>query len=97
MAFPTVSWRHTELLVAGFVALGPGAWGRPSVFAVLPSVAQRPWIVETNPDNAAGRKADFIIATERWRCAENRSVVLIDDVKRFDRTFAWIYSRRSDN
>ena len=51
---------------------------------------QRPWIVETDPD-----KADFIIATERSRCAENKPVDLIDEVKRFDRTFAWIYARRS--
>jgi hypothetical protein len=49
---------------------------------------KRPWIVETDPD-----RADFIIATQRSRCAENRPVVLIDEVKRFDRTFAWIYAR----
>jgi hypothetical protein len=50
---------------------------------------KRPWIVETDPD-----KADFIIATQRSRCAENKPVVLIDQVKRFDRTFAWIYARK---
>jgi hypothetical protein len=50
---------------------------------------KRPWIVETDPD-----RADFIIATQRSRCAENRPVVLIDEVKRFDRTFAWIYARK---
>jgi hypothetical protein len=50
---------------------------------------RRPWIVETDPD-----QADFIIATQRSRCAENKSVVLIDEVKRFDRTFAWIYARK---
>jgi hypothetical protein len=53
---------------------------------------RRPWIVEADPD-----KADFIIATQRWRCAENKSVVLIDEVKRFDRTFAWVYARRDYN
>lgn len=52
---------------------------------------KRSWIVETDPD-----KADFIIATQRSRCAENRPVVLIDEVKRFDRTFAWIYARSGD-
>jgi hypothetical protein len=52
---------------------------------------RRPWIVETDPD-----KADFIIATQRSRCAENKPVVLIDEVKRFDRTFAWVYARRAD-
>jgi hypothetical protein len=52
---------------------------------------RRPWIVETDP-----AKADFIIATERSRCADKSQVVLIDEVKRFDRTFAWIYARRPD-
>jgi hypothetical protein len=50
---------------------------------------KRPWIVETDPD-----QADFIIATQRSRCAENKPVALIDEVKRFDRTFAWIYARK---
>jgi hypothetical protein len=54
------------------------------------SMLKRPWIVETDPD-----KADFIIATELWRCAENKPVELIDEVRRFDRTFAWVYARRS--
>jgi hypothetical protein len=52
---------------------------------------KRPWLVETDPD-----KADFVIATERWRCAENKALVLVDEVKRFDRTFAWVYARRLD-
>jgi hypothetical protein len=76
-----------------------GAEGPPSILICIPwrewlvqPILQRPWTVETNPD-----RADFIIATQRWRCAENKSVVLIDEVKRFDRTFAWIYARRSDN
>ena len=53
---------------------------------------RRPWIVETDPD-----KADFIIATQRWRCADDKPLVLIDEVKRFDRTFAWVYARREPN
>ena len=61
-------------------------WREPNVSAML----QRPWIVETDPD-----KADFIIATELWRCGRDQPVELIDEVKRFDRTFAWIYARRS--
>ena len=49
----------------------------------------RPWRLETDPS-----KADFIIATERWHCAENvADGVLIDEVRRFDRTFAWVYAR----
>jgi hypothetical protein len=54
-------------------------------------ILRRPWIVETDPD-----KADFIIATQRSRCAENKPVVLIDEIRRFDRTFAWTYARRAD-
>jgi hypothetical protein len=61
-------------------------WREPNVSAML----QRPWIVETDPD-----KADFIIATELWPCGRDQPVELIDEVKRFDRTFAWIYARRS--
>src|SRR5207248_11571089 len=53
---------------------------------------RRPWIVETDPD-----KADFISATQRWRCADDKPLVLIDEVKRFDRTFAWVYARREPN
>jgi hypothetical protein len=54
---------------------------------------QRPWILETDPD-----KADFIIATQRWHCADGKPLILIDEVKRFDRTFAWVYTRtRADN
>jgi len=40
-------------------------------------------------------RADFIIATELSRCADNKPVELIDEVKRFDRSFAWTYARRS--
>lgn len=71
----------------------------PSILICIPwrewlvhPLLKRPWIVETDPD-----KADFIIATERSRCAENKPVVLIDEVKRFDRTFAWVYARRSED
>jgi hypothetical protein len=63
-------------------------WREGSVHPIL----KRPWIVETDPDTA-----DFIIATERSRCADNTPVVLIDEVKRFDRTFAWVYARRAEN
>ena len=47
--------------------------------------------LETDPD-----KADFLIATERMRCGEGRPVVLIDEVKRFDRPFAWTYARATE-
>jgi hypothetical protein len=49
----------------------------------------RPWRLETD-----AAKADFIIATERWHCAENvADAVLIDEVRRFGRPFAWVYAR----
>jgi hypothetical protein len=50
---------------------------------------RRPWRLETDP-----AKADFIIATERWRCADDvRDAILIDEVERFDRAFGWVYER----
>jgi hypothetical protein len=53
---------------------------------------RRDWIVETDPS-----KADYLIATERWPCQEDTRqqgtrAVLIDEVRRFERTFAWIYA-----
>jgi hypothetical protein len=69
----------------------------PSILICIPwrehlvnPMLKRPWIVETDPE-----QADFIIATERSHCADNKRVVLIDEVKRFDRTFAWVYARRA--
>src|SRR5262249_14940391 len=60
-------------------------------WAVQPML-RRPWLIETDPD-----KADFIIATERSRCAGDKDVVLIDEVQRFGRTFAWVYARRAQD
>jgi hypothetical protein len=60
-------------------------WREDKVTAIL----KRPWLIETDPE-----KADFIIATEQWPCAENKPVELIDEVRRLDRTFAWIFARR---
>jgi hypothetical protein len=37
--------------------------------------------------------ADYVIETERWRCAAGRELRLIDEVKRAGRSFAWIYVR----
>jgi len=53
---------------------------------VVGPLFRRKWVVETDVD-----KADFIIETERWRCAKGTRATLIDEVKRFDATFAWIY------
>ena len=53
---------------------------------------RRPWRLETDAS-----KAHYLIATERMNCAENQPVVLIDEVKRFDRPFAWgTFARRRD-
>jgi hypothetical protein len=70
----------------------------PSILICIPwreaavgPLLRRPWSVETDP-----QKAELIIETQRWRCAENlSSVVLIDEVKRFGRSFAWVYAKRS--
>jgi len=49
----------------------------------------RPWRLEVKPE-----KADYLIATPDWPCARNLPVTLVDEVKRFDRTFAWVYARQ---
>jgi hypothetical protein len=57
--------------------------------ALVAPLFRRPWRLETEP-----AKADYFIATERWHCADDvRDAVLIDDVTRFGRPFAWIYAR----
>jgi hypothetical protein len=49
------------------------------------------WRVETDID-----KADFVIESERWRCAADKpNLALIDEVKRYDRPFAWTYVNKS--
>lgn len=58
-------------------------------WAVAPMLT-RLWTIETDAD-----KADFVIETERWRCAEGRGLHLIDEVKRYDRSFARTYARRA--
>ncbi len=61
----------------------------PNREGMVAPMFRRPWRLETDPE-----QADFIIASERARCIEKVSVVLIDEVRRFDRTFAWTYVRR---
>jgi hypothetical protein len=50
---------------------------------------RRNWLVETHPE-----KADYLIATERWLCADGTTAVLVDEVTRFGRPFAKIYANR---
>jgi len=94
----TEALRRLEQRVDYDPAIGT-ADSRPSILMCTPSREQliepmlkRPWIVQTDPD-----KVDFIIATERSHCADERRVVLIDEIKRFDRTFAWVYARRAED
>jgi hypothetical protein len=69
----------------------------PSIVICIPwrewmvgPMLHRPWKLETEPE-----KADFIIETQRARCAQRApTATLIDEVKRFDRTFAWTYAAR---
>ncbi len=57
--------------------------------ALVGPLFRRPWRLEPDP-----KQADFIIATERWPCAQDiADAVLIDEVRRFDRPFAWTYAR----
>jgi hypothetical protein len=59
--------------------------------AAVAPLYRRPWRLETDP-----KRADYIIATERWPCADDiADAVLIDEVRRFDRPFAGIYVRPS--
>lgn len=45
------------------------------------------WRIELDP-----KKADFVIESERSRCAADRpSLILIDEVTRYGRAFAWTY------
>jgi hypothetical protein len=45
------------------------------------------WLVELDPE-----KADFVIESERWPCARNHpNLILLDEVIRYNRPFAWTY------
>jgi hypothetical protein len=45
------------------------------------------WRVELDPE-----KADFVIESERWRCAKNHpTLLLLDEVTRYNQAFAWTY------
>jgi hypothetical protein len=51
---------------------------------------RRNWIAVTDP-----HKADYLVTTERWPCADGTTAVLVDEVKRFGRPFARIYAQSS--
>jgi hypothetical protein len=50
---------------------------------------RRPWRLEMEPS-----KADFIIESERWRCAKHLPVIVIDEVTRFGLPFARVLARQ---
>jgi hypothetical protein len=77
---------------------GAFASGRPGVQVCIPYreymtgiMLDRKWRLELDPD-----KADFVIESERSRCAADKpALALIDKVKRYDRAFAWTYVNRA--
>jgi hypothetical protein len=91
----TEALRRLEQLVD---AEAPGLFARnpPSVVVCIRyreylagMMARRTWKIEEDP-----AKADFVIETERSRCAQP-GYTLIDEVKRADQTFAWTWRSRS--
>jgi len=49
------------------------------------------WRIELDPD-----KADFVIESQRARCAEGKpALALTDEVKRYDQPFAWTYVNKT--
>jgi hypothetical protein len=77
-------------------AAGAFAGEPPSVLVCIawrewmtPALRRKPWRLELDVT-----KADFVIETERFRCAADvPNLVLIDQVTRFDQPFAWTYAR----
>ena len=76
----------------------PGLFQRnsPSIVVCIPNrehmarvIVRRPWKLEVDPT-----KPDFVIETERSRCAKP-DYILIDEVRRADRAFAWIWQKKS--
>ncbi len=77
---------------------GGFARGAPSIVVCIPYrehmagiMLDPKWRLEVDPD-----KADFVIESERSRCAADKpALALIDEVKRYDRAFAWTYVNRA--
>ena len=91
----TEALRRLERLLDAAGAIGSNP---PSILICIPyreEMAQlmlrENWRIELNV-----KKADFVIETSRDRCADNnRELALVDEVRRFDRTFAWTYVNRA--
>jgi hypothetical protein len=74
----------------------PRPAGPPRVITCIPwreydmaKIYPKGWIVISDP-----AQADFLIETERYRCAQGRDATLIDEVNRMGRTFAWTYAAK---
>jgi hypothetical protein len=77
-----------------------GAFGPypPTVLVCIPyheqltqQLLHKKWRIELDV-----KKADFVIETQRGRCAEGvEELALRDEVKRYDRAFAWIYVNKT--
>jgi len=71
-----------------------GAAAPPSILVCMPNrehmiklMLGSRWLVELDPE-----KADFVIESERWRCARNHpTLILLDEVTRYNQAFAWTY------
>lgn len=74
---------HAEAAAPGVRIMVCIPWREWAVAPLLKSG----WVVATEVDTA-----DYVIETERWRCAAGRQLRLMDEVKRADRSFAWIYA-----
>jgi hypothetical protein len=59
--------------------------------SVIGPMLKGPWTIETDP-----AKADVVIETERSHCAVGPRLALIDEVKRFGRSFAWTFVRGTE-
>jgi hypothetical protein len=77
---------------------GAFARGTPGILVCIPYreymtgiMLDPKWRLELDPD-----KADFVIESERSRCAADKAALVpIDQVKRYDRAFAWTYVNKA--
>ena len=73
---------------------GAFAVAQPSILVCIPyrehmiaTMLRSKWRPEVDP-----RKADFVIESERWHCANDHpTLILVDEVRRYNRAFAWTY------
>jgi hypothetical protein len=90
-AAATEALRHLESRLDRAGALRDA---RPSIVVCIPYREQMAgimldtkWRLETDPD-----RADFVIETERSRCAADKpALVEVDEVTRYGRAFAWTF------